>query len=72
VEALNFFCERKNEFNAFCFFSFSLTLVDTLDTLAVLGLHDEFEEAVKRVEKDVRFETDVTVSVFETIIRVLG
>jgi len=55
----------------FCF-SFSLTLVDTLDTLAVLGLYDEFEEAVKKVEQDVNFDADLTVSVFETNIRMLG
>ena len=53
-------------------FSFSLTLVDTLDTLAVLGLYDEFEDAVKKVERDVSFDADLTVSVFETNIRMLG
>nr|CAB3240848.1 ER degradation-enhancing alpha-mannosidase-like protein 3 [Phallusia mammillata] len=52
--------------------NFSLTLVDTLDTLGVLGLYDEFEDAVKKVEKTVTFQTDVMVSVFETIIRMLG
>lgn len=52
--------------------SFSLTLVDTLDTLAVLGLYDEFEDAVKKVERDVSFGSDLTISVFETNIRMLG
>ncbi|XP_028647319.1 ER degradation-enhancing alpha-mannosidase-like protein 3 isoform X1 [Erpetoichthys calabaricus] len=51
---------------------FSLTLVDTLDTLVVLNRLDEFEEAVRRVILDVRFDNDVVVSVFETNIRVLG
>ncbi|XP_054713818.1 ER degradation-enhancing alpha-mannosidase-like protein 3 [Uloborus diversus] len=52
--------------------NFSLTLVDTLDTLVVLGDFDEFEHAVKRVIKDVSFDNDVVVSVFETNIRMLG
>ncbi|XDV49228.1 hypothetical protein PO909_018514 [Leuciscus waleckii] len=51
---------------------FSLTLIDTLDTLALLNKTVEFEEAVKRVLKDVRLDNDIVVSVFETNIRVLG
>ena len=38
----------------------------------VLGELEEFEEAVKLVIKDVSFDNDVVVSVFETNIRVLG
>ncbi|KAL1117484.1 hypothetical protein AAG570_004807 [Ranatra chinensis] len=52
--------------------NFSLTLIDTLDTLVVLGDLAEFEHAVKLVIRDVSFDTDVEVSVFETNIRVLG
>ncbi|XP_003695478.3 ER degradation-enhancing alpha-mannosidase-like protein 3 [Apis florea] len=52
--------------------NFSLTLVDTLDTLVVLGDLEEFEHAVKLVVRDVRFDTDVIVSLFETNIRMLG
>ncbi|KAI4872283.1 hypothetical protein NFI96_027708 [Prochilodus magdalenae] len=51
---------------------FSLTLIDTLDTLVLLNKTEEFEEAVKRVVKDVRLDNDIVVSVFETNIRVLG
>uniref|UniRef100_A0A1A7XUB7 alpha-1,2-Mannosidase n=1 Tax=Iconisemion striatum TaxID=60296 RepID=A0A1A7XUB7_9TELE len=51
---------------------FSLTLIDTLDTLVVLNKLDEFEEAVRKAVSDVRFDNDVVVSVFETNIRVLG
>ncbi|XP_030624232.1 ER degradation-enhancing alpha-mannosidase-like protein 3 [Chanos chanos] len=51
---------------------FSLTLIDTLDTLVVLNKLDEFEEAVKKTVRDVKFDNDVVVSVFETNIRVLG
>ncbi|GIZ05091.1 hypothetical protein CEXT_573722 [Caerostris extrusa] len=52
--------------------NFSLTLVDTLDTLVVLGDFDEFEKAVKKVIKDVSFDNDVVVSVFEANIRMVG
>ncbi|XP_076245034.1 ER degradation enhancer, mannosidase alpha-like 2 isoform X2 [Calliopsis andreniformis] len=52
--------------------NFSLTLVDTLDTLVVLGDLEEFENAVKLVTRDVSFDTDVIVSLFETNIRMLG
>ncbi|XP_038855331.1 ER degradation-enhancing alpha-mannosidase-like protein 3 isoform X4 [Salvelinus namaycush] len=51
---------------------FSLTLIDTLDTLVLLNKTTEFEEAVRRVLTDVRLDNDIVVSVFETNIRVLG
>ncbi|XP_014889216.1 ER degradation-enhancing alpha-mannosidase-like protein 3 isoform X2 [Poecilia latipinna] len=51
---------------------FSLTLIDTLDTLVVLNKLDEFDDAVKKAVRDVRLDNDVVVSVFETNIRVLG
>lgn len=54
------------------FFSFSLTLIDALDTLVMLGDLEEFEHAVRLVIKDVSFDNDIVVSVFETNIRVLG
>jgi hypothetical protein len=50
-----------------------VTLVDTLDTLAILGNHSEFRRAVGLVQRDLpHFALDVNVSVFETTIRVLG
>uniref|UniRef100_A0A0A9Y5U6 alpha-1,2-Mannosidase n=1 Tax=Lygus hesperus TaxID=30085 RepID=A0A0A9Y5U6_LYGHE len=52
--------------------NFSLTLIDTLDTLVILGDLAEFEHAVKLIIKDVSFDSDIVVSVFETNIRVLG
>ncbi|XP_012259951.2 ER degradation-enhancing alpha-mannosidase-like protein 3 isoform X2 [Athalia rosae] len=52
--------------------NFSLTLVDTMDTLVLLGDLEEFENAVRLVLRDVSFDTDVIVSVFETNIRMLG
>eukprot|EP01136_Pigoraptor_vietnamica_P045920 Opistho-1_new@24500 len=52
--------------------NFSLTLIDAMDTLAVLGDIDGFHDAIDRVRADVRFDNDVVVSVFETNIRVVG
>ena len=52
--------------------NFSLTLIDSLDMLVVLGDTDEFENAVKKVIDTVAFDTDVVVSVFETNIRIVG
>nr|XP_015211811.1 PREDICTED: ER degradation-enhancing alpha-mannosidase-like protein 3 isoform X1 [Lepisosteus oculatus] len=51
---------------------FSLTLIDTLDTLVLLNKPVEFEKAVRKVLRDVRLDNDIVVSVFETNIRVLG
>lgn len=50
----------------------SITLVDSLDMLAVLGAKEEFTKAVDWVMENVSFDKDVNVSVFETNIRVLG
>ncbi|KAK6763982.1 hypothetical protein RB195_024351 [Necator americanus] len=55
-----------------CLGNFSLTLIDTLDTLVVIGALDEFELALRLVVDNVRFDSDFIVSVFETNIRVLG
>ncbi|KAL1502333.1 hypothetical protein ABEB36_007489 [Hypothenemus hampei] len=52
--------------------NFSLTLIDTLDSLVILNDMEEFEHALKLVIKDVNFDNDVVVSVFETNIRVVG
>jgi len=52
--------------------NFSLTLIDTLDTLVVLGDVKEFEKGVKLVIDNVSFDRDFAVSVFETNIRVVG
>nr|CCA23124.1 ER degradationenhancing alphamannosidaselike protein putative [Albugo laibachii Nc14] len=51
---------------------FSLTLIDSLDMLAILGDHEEFRHAVKLVIQHVTFDRNVTVSVFESAIRVIG
>ncbi|EGT59356.1 hypothetical protein CAEBREN_21992 [Caenorhabditis brenneri] len=52
--------------------NYSVTLLDSLDTLVVMNELDEFEKAIDLVINHVRFDSDLVVSVFETNIRVLG
>ena len=49
-----------------------LTLIDSLDTLWLMGLTEEFNEAVTWVHTQLRFDADTTISVFEFAIRVVG
>ncbi|KAG5358170.1 ER degradation-enhancing alpha-mannosidase-like protein 1 [Yarrowia sp. B02] len=50
-----------------------VTLIDSLDTLAVMGRRDDFAEGVRQVLHHVKdFDYDATVQVFETTIRTLG
>ena len=60
--------EHRNSFGGW-----AATLVDSLDTLWIMGLRDEFDEAVNAVAGiDFESSTSTTVSVFETTIRYLG
>ena len=55
--------------------SFTITLIDSLTTIAVLQDMPRFRDAVRLVERtfpDGEFDVDSTVQVFETSIRVLG
>lgn len=54
------------------YFSYSLTLVDALDTLAVMGNYTEFKRAVDIIINKANFDTNINVSVFETNIRIVG
>jgi hypothetical protein len=50
-----------------------VTLVDTLDTLVVLGDYQEFKRAVAMLTESLTsFDYDINVSLFETTIRMLG
>ncbi|XP_064247477.1 ER degradation-enhancing alpha-mannosidase-like protein 2 isoform X3 [Passer domesticus] len=49
--------------------SFSLTLIDALDTLLILGNVSEFQRVVNVLQEGVDFDIDVNASVFETNIR---
>jgi mannosidase alpha-like ER degradation enhancer 2 len=58
---------------------YALTLVDSLDTLAVMGMQDDFEKGVRYVLEELSFDQNSTrvnaaapVSVFETNIRMVG
>lgn len=52
--------------------SYSLTLIDALDTLIIMGNHTEFERVAKLLEETISFDNDINVSVFETNIRIVG
>ncbi|OWF51949.1 ER degradation-enhancing alpha-mannosidase-like protein 2 [Mizuhopecten yessoensis] len=52
--------------------SYSLTLIDALDTLAIMGNYSEFRRVAHLVSQKMDFDVDINVSVFETNIRILG
>lgn len=52
--------------------SYSLTLIDALDTLLVLGNASEFQRISDLLAVTLNFNVDINVSVFETNIRVIG
>ncbi|OBT94752.1 hypothetical protein VE01_06234 [Pseudogymnoascus verrucosus] len=55
------------------FCGWAATIVDSLDTLWIMGLKDEFEEALETVEKiDFTTSPKTSIPVFETTIRYLG
>jgi mannosidase alpha-like ER degradation enhancer 2 len=49
--------------------SYSLTLIDSLDMLVILGNRSEFERVVDLLDKSLDYDKDINVSVFETNIR---
>ncbi|RLW00351.1 hypothetical protein DV515_00008990 [Chloebia gouldiae] len=53
-------------------FGLGLTLIDALDTMWILGLKEEFEEARQWVANDLVFDKNVDVNLFESTIRILG
>ncbi|XP_024906912.1 endoplasmic reticulum mannosyl-oligosaccharide 1,2-alpha-mannosidase isoform X2 [Pteropus alecto] len=53
-------------------FGLGLTLIDSLDTMWILGLKKEFGEARRWVSKKLQFQKDVDVNLFESTIRLLG
>ncbi|XP_051893013.1 endoplasmic reticulum mannosyl-oligosaccharide 1,2-alpha-mannosidase-like isoform X1 [Pristis pectinata] len=53
-------------------FGLGLTLIDALDTMWILGLKQEFEEARKWVINELNLGKSVDVNLFETTIRILG
>ncbi|XP_031734150.1 mannosidase, alpha, class 1B, member 1b isoform X3 [Anarrhichthys ocellatus] len=53
-------------------FGLGLTLIDALDTMWILGLKKEFEEAKSWVATELTFNKNVDVNLFESTIRILG
>lgn len=45
-------------------FSYSLTYVDLIDTLAVMGYKKEFKKAVSKLPKLISFDRDIDISVY--------
>lgn len=52
--------------------SYSLTLIDALDTLAIMGNYTEFNRVYQLIAKRKDFDANINVSVFETNIRIVG
>ncbi|XP_062399026.1 mannosidase, alpha, class 1B, member 1b [Sardina pilchardus] len=53
-------------------FGLGLTLIDSLDTMWILDLKEEFEEAKKWIASELSFNKNVDVNLFESTIRILG
>ncbi|CAL5003164.1 unnamed protein product [Urochloa decumbens] len=62
--------QSKNGVNSFG--GLGATLVDSLDTLYIMGLKEEFKKARDWVAESLDFDKDYEASVFETTIRVVG
>lgn len=52
--------------------NYSMTLIDSLDSLVVFRRYDDFKFAVNHISNKVNFDQDVEVSTFEVNIRALG
>uniref|UniRef100_A0A8C1QNX7 alpha-1,2-Mannosidase n=1 Tax=Cyprinus carpio TaxID=7962 RepID=A0A8C1QNX7_CYPCA len=48
------------------------TIVDALDTLYIMGLHDEFKDGQEWIKQNLDFSVNAEVSVFEVNIRFIG
>lgn len=53
-------------------FGVGLTIIDSLDTMLLMNLREEFQQARDWVSNSLTFEKNVDVNLFETTIRVLG
>ncbi|CAH1155397.1 unnamed protein product [Phaedon cochleariae] len=53
-------------------FGLGLTIVDSIDTIYIMGLKEEYEEARDWIEKHLHFDVNRDVNLFEVTIRVLG
>ncbi|XP_004536075.1 endoplasmic reticulum mannosyl-oligosaccharide 1,2-alpha-mannosidase [Ceratitis capitata] len=53
-------------------FGLGLTIVDSLDTMYIMGLEDEFSEAREWVSNFLTFDVNRDINLFEVTIRILG
>lgn len=53
-------------------FNVGLTIIDSLDTLLLMGMEKEFYDALEWIQKDLNFYQNNDVNCFEMTIRVLG
>ncbi|KAF2904912.1 hypothetical protein ILUMI_01268 [Ignelater luminosus] len=53
-------------------FGLGLTIVDSLDTIYIMGLKNEYAEAREWIDKHLHFDKNRDVNLFEVTIRVLG
>ncbi|XP_055377072.1 endoplasmic reticulum mannosyl-oligosaccharide 1,2-alpha-mannosidase [Condylostylus longicornis] len=58
--------------STFDWFGLGLTIVDSLDTLYIMDLQEEFDEAKAWVDRYLHFDINRDVNLFEVTIRVLG
>lgn len=50
----------------------AMTMIDSLDTLLIMDLREEFDQSVDWISKFLSFDKNYGISVFETTIRILG
>jgi len=62
--------KQRKEWHPCC--KLGLTIVDSLDTLLLMGLTEEYQAARDWVENHLNLDQDVAVNLFETTIRLLG
>eukprot|EP00966_Prymnesium_polylepis_P133142 3077224-Prymnesium_polylepis.1 len=53
-------------------YGMGLTIIDSLDTMLLMGLRDDFKRAVDWIERYLKFGSQEGINVFEVTIRVLG
>ncbi|KAK9882417.1 hypothetical protein WA026_020938 [Henosepilachna vigintioctopunctata] len=53
-------------------FGLGLTIVDSIDTIYIMGLKEEYLEARTWIDKHLQFDVNKDINVFEVTIRVLG
>ncbi|XP_073816787.1 alpha-Mannosidase class I b isoform X2 [Musca autumnalis] len=58
--------------SSYDWFGLGLTIIDSLDTMYIMGLEDEFIEARNWVSENLNFDVNRDVNLFEVTIRILG